>query len=290
MANRRQPFVAGQFYPARENDCRRELEQYTQYNSESAEPDGAPCVGIVPHAGWVFSGPTAGKVFRFIKDRITPETFILLGAAHRAFSRQPVLYPDGAWDTPLGPVAVDGQIASALADTSETPVLCDPALHDGEHSIEVQAPFIKFLFPDARIVPVLVPPGDTAATFGNAVGRVLEQNPGRVAVVASTDLTHYGHQYGFAPKGEGEEAHRWAKQVNDQRFIDAALSLDGNQILEDAVQYRNACGAGAAAAAVTAAKHVGARGGLLEHVTSHEVMPRGRPSMFVGYAGIVFCI
>ena len=208
---------------------------------------------------------------------------------HRAASRKPVLFGEGTWETPLGPVRASGAVADELARASETPVLCDPQLHDGEHSIEVQIPFIKHLFPDADIVPVLVPPGDSAVPFGRAVGAVIASAAGRVAAVASTDLTHYGFQYGFAPKGEGEAALQWVRDVNDKRFIDCALSLDGDKLIEDSIQYRNACGAGAAAAVVTAARAAGATGGaLLEYTTSHDIMPRGRPSLFVGYAGLVF--
>lgn len=290
MTKTRQPFAAGQFYPSRESDCRSEIDQYTQPLAENAAPHGAPVAGIAPHAGWVFSGATAGKVFRAIKNRSNPEIFIMLGAAHRAFTRTPVLYPGGAWNTPLGAVSVDEDAAAALADLATAPPLLDPDLHDGEHSIEVLVPFVKRLFPDARIVPVLVPPGPDAISFGDATGRFIKASGGRAVAVASTDLTHYGRQYGFAPKGEGEEAHRWAKQVNDMRFIDAALAFDADAMLDGAALHHNACGAGAAAAAVTAASRAGARNAaLLEHITSHEVMPRGRPSMFVGYAGIVFC-
>lgn len=289
MAYRRQPFVAGQFYPARDNDCRRDLERYTQCGVDAVPFEGTPCAGIVPHAGWVYSGATAGKVFRFFKEYANPEVFILLGAVHRAAARKPVIMSEGVWETPLGAVAVDQEVAAALESKSETPVINDARLHDGEHSIEVQIPFIQFLFPQARIVPVLVPPGASAVPFGAAAGSVVAASQGRAAVVASTDLTHYGFQYGFAPKGEGADALRWVRDVNDKRFIDDALALDGDKLLDDAAQYHNACGAGAAAAAVTAARSAGrTRGALLEYTTSHDVMPHGAPTLFVGYAGLIF--
>ena len=289
MAYQRQPFVAGQFYPARDSDCRGELERYTQCETGAVAFEGVPRAGIVPHAGWVYSGATAGKVFRFFKDHAGPEVFILLGAMHRAATRNPVIMSDGAWETPLGSVSVDQDVAAELESKSETPVVNDARLHDGEHSIEVQIPFIQFLFPQARIVPVLMPPGEAAVPFGRAVGEIVAASQGRVVAVASTDLTHYGFQYGFAPKGEGEDALRWVRDVNDKRFIDAAISLDGDKLLDDAAQYRNACGAGAAAAAVTAARCAGrTRGVLLEYTTSHDVMPRGAPTLFVGYAGLIF--
>ena len=227
---------------------------------------GPARVGIAPHAGWMFSGPTAGKVFRVFKDRSQPHVFILFSATHSSTSPHPVLYPEGQWDTPLGPVDVDADMA------------------------EVLVPFIKHLFPEARIVPVLVPPTEEATVFGRAAGRVMQDAGEHVCAVASTDLTHYGmHPYGFEPKGRGEDALQWVKQVNDRRFIDDALERNGEKILEHAARYRNACGAGAAAAAVTAAAQIGASGALLEYTTSHDVLPQGPPAQFVGYAGLVFC-
>ena len=290
MTTTRKMSWAGRFYPAREETCRRQLAVCTDYDASDVLEHASPLAGIVPHAGWDFSGPTAGKVFSYMKQYGAPQTFMLFGAVHRMAARSPVLYGAGAWDTPLGPLPVNNEIAAELAERCEESILNDPQLHDGEHSIEVQLPFIKFLFPDADIVPVLCPPEPGALALGRAAGELIKDHPaGRVVAVASADLTHYGHDYGFAPKGTGPEALEWVKQVNDKRFIDNATAFQAQQILDDAPRYHNTCGAGAAAAAVSAAEQAGSSGGvLLQYTTSHDVMPRGAPSLFVGYAGIVF--
>ena len=107
----------------------------------------------------------------------------------------------------------------------------------------------------------------------------------RVVVLGSTDLTHYGPNYGFAPNGHGPEAVKWVKEVNDKKFIDQALKLDGPGMLKAAQADQSACSAGGAVAAVAAAKAQGAqKAALIDYYTSYDVMPG---DSFVGYAGMV---
>ena len=106
-----------------------------------------------------------------------------------------------------------------------------------------------------------------------------------ILVFGSTDLTHYGPNYGFAPKGYGPEAVKWVKEVNDKHFVEAALKLDDSGMLKTAHEDQSACSAGGAVAAVAAAKAAGAhKAALIDYYTSYDVMPG---DTFVGYAGIV---
>ena len=106
-----------------------------------------------------------------------------------------------------------------------------------------------------------------------------------ILAFGSTDLTHYGSNYGFAPKGYGPEAVKWVKEVNDRKFIDLALKLDGPGMLKTAAEDQNACSAGGAVAAVAAAQAAGAtKAALIDYYTSYDVMPG---DSFVGYAGIM---
>jgi hypothetical protein len=108
-----------------------------------------------------------------------------------------------------------------------------------------------------------------------------------MCAIGSTDLTHYGPNYGFSPKGQGEAAERWVRDENDKPLIDQLLALDAATAVEHARANRSACCVGAAAAATAASKALGAtRGELLSYATSNDVRPGG--SSFVGYAGIVF--
>jgi AmmeMemoRadiSam system protein B len=164
-----------------------------------------------------------------------------------------------------------------------------PQRFQPDNTIELQMPFIREVWPQAKVVAVQVPPDQTAEAIGQwAAEKTREHNINAVAI-GSTDLTHYGANYGFTPKGSGEEAHRWSKEQNDRPFIDRLLKLDYKDAVDHALANHSACCAGAAAAAVAFAKSRGATAGrLIEHITSHEVESRGRPSMWVGYASIVY--
>jgi len=287
----RRAIVAGQFYPGRRESCIAELQQALVARSLPAELPDEIVGGIVPHAGWVFSGSLAALVFSAVKKRHERvDTFVLFGAAHSYFGQMPAIWAEGSWESPLGEVAVDEAFAAAVIKAEAA--VDDRSAHRMEHSIEVQLPFVQYLFADASIVPIVVPPNERAVRLGEVVGRIIEQaGDKKVVCIGSTDLTHYGPRYNFAPVGVGVQAIRWA-DANDRRFIDLALQLQPEPLLASAAEHRNACGAGAAAAAVAAARRLGKeRALLLAHTSSNEVMLRkmGTTSQeSVGYAAIIF--
>jgi AmmeMemoRadiSam system protein B len=193
--------------------------------------------------------------------------------------------------TPLGEIAVDEKLADALLKSG--PAVSDIRAHSSEHSIEVQVPFIQYLFAGAKILPIIVPPTEQAVSLGTKVGDIIgREHSKKIVCIGSTDLTHYGPRYGFVPMGTGSEALAWASTVNDQRFIDLALKLQSRELLASAAENCNACGPGAAAAAIAAAQQLGKTEGLLlAHTNSSDVMLRemGTTSLdSVGYAAIVF--
>ncbi len=274
---------ARQFYPG---DCKAQIEKFLEGYEV---PGGAmkAVAGIVPHAGWIFSGAVAAKVFKCIRVKMDPDTFILLGSVHTLGPTGNSLYAHGSWETPLGEVQIDEEVAERLLEFPGVDILEDAAAHEGEHSIEVQVPFIKYLCPDAKIVPVSVPSDDAHVT-GRKIGEAVSGIGKKIVVVGTTDLTHYGAAYGFTPFGRGDEARRLMRE-NDRRMIELALDMKSAEIREEAERNGNACGPGALAATVAAAGAMGAdKGYLLEYTTSYDVMPEGEFQMAVGYAGIVF--
>jgi AmmeMemoRadiSam system protein B len=288
----RKPVVAGQFYPARHDEC---VAQIDECLDAASLPESLPETivgGIVPHAGWTFSGVQAAMVFSAIKERHEKvSTFVLFGAAHGYFGDLPAVYEAGAWATPLGEAVVDEDLAEAVLGTGAA--ISSPGSHASEHSIEVQLPFIQHLFAGAKILPILTPPRERAVTLGAKVGELISRaERKKIVCIASTDLTHYGPRYGFTPMGMGKHALQWAQTVNDRKFIDLALKMEPQQLLTDAAENCNACGAGAAAAAIAAAKALGkTEGTLLAHTTSNEVMLKKMGTTCqdsVGYAAIVF--
>ena len=288
----RKPIVAGQFYPAQHHSCIHEINQCLDAGTLSDLLPETIAAGIVPHAGWTFSGPLAALVFAAIRQQHEKvHTFVICGAAHGYFGTAPALCGSGIWETPLGEAAIDEGLAEIVLSTGSA--VNNPEAHLCEHSIEVQVPFIQYLFAGARILPILVPPTDAAVTLGTHLGEIISrQEQKKIVCIGSTDLTHYGPRYGFTPKGTDKEALEWAEKVNDREFIDLALKLDAPELLANAAKNSNACGPGAAAATVAAAKRLGCQSGLLlAHTTSNQVMldKMGTSNAdAVGYAAIVF--
>jgi len=288
----RKPIVAGQFYPGQHDSCIDEINECIDARTLSEALPETIVAGIVPHAGWTFSGSLAALVFSAIKQQYEKvHTFVIFGAAHGYFGQSPAVYDRGSWMTPLGEVAIDEELADAVLSAGSA--VSDLSAHRAEHSIEVQVPFVQYLFGGAKILPILVPPRGQAVALGNSVGNVINKDEHRkIVCIGSTDLTHYGPRYGFTPMGVSADALRWADSVNDQKFIDLALKLEPERLLASAAENCNACGPGAAAAAIAAAKQIGSeRGLLLAHTNSNEIMLRkmGTTSAdSVGYAAIVF--
>jgi hypothetical protein len=285
MSNLTREPVAEAFY---RGDCSKQVDQFLEGFEPPGEP-AKPVAGVVPHAGWVFSGGVAAKVFASLRA-VSPEAFVLFGSVHRSGARTGAVYDTGEWSTPLGAVRVDTELATHLIERSEGLLIRDPGSHAGEHSIEVQLPMIKHLFPDAGIVPVAVTPCSAAAAVGKAVGAALMTWQTPVAVVGSSDLTHYGRNYDFAPWGTGAAARR-EMEANDRRVIDKMLALKADEIVAETEERSNACGGGAIAATLAAARALGAdKAALIEYTTSHDVTGDSAKSFdtAVGYAGAVF--
>jgi len=287
----RAPVVAGQFYPAGRDGCLEEIRACLASRPVSEPLPQSIVAGLVPHAGWTFSGDLAAMVFAAIrKQRPSVRTFIIFGTAHSYFAALPAVDDSESWRTPLGAAAIDAELRDALLDRRV--VVVDDQAHQYEHSIEVQVPFIQHLFPEAQILPVVVPPVETAIALGEAAAELARDPDRTVVCIGSTDLTHYGPRYGFTPMGRGSDGLQWASNVNDREFIDSAVALDAQRLLPTAIVKCNACGPGAAAAAIAAARKLGVKQGqLLAYTNSNEVMrskmaTTSRDS--VGYAAIVF--
>ncbi len=282
MMARRRPQAAGFYSRASRAWIERAL-----YNFEPPSLQTPPVAGVVPHAGWEFSGTVAARVFATIKKYSQPQTFIFFGTVHYGIPEN-ALYPRGSWMTPFGEVLIDERLGRRLLETAPGLVEPNEDAHDAEHSIEVQMPFLKYFFPEARALPISVLPDQRAPELGRKVAQLLTGEPAAI-IIGTTDLTHYGDPYFFTVAGYGADAHEWMKQ-NDARMIGLAASLDDEAIIPEAERNRNACGAGALAATVAAAKALHCKSGtVVAYRTSHDVSPDREFRMGVGYVGMVFC-
>ena len=288
--NVRQSACAGMFYKVSPESCRREAEQLV---ARGEVPDGLPdrlYGGIVPHAGWAYSGALAARTLKALLAGGDWRTVVLFGADHTGSVRAGEVYDAGAWRTPLGDACVDEPLARAVL-AAGGPCRANPDAHAAEHSIEVQVPFLQVLAPAAAILPIAVPPSSEAVEIGRAVAAAIGERAGEVCIVGSTDLSHHGGHFP-APGGHGEVGERWTRE-NDRRMIDLIEAMDADAVGGEARRHMNACGAGAIAATIAACQALGAEKGiLLEYTNSytivHERYPYELDDTTVGYASIVF--
>jgi AmmeMemoRadiSam system protein B len=282
---RKKAAFAGTWYPDSAHACQQAIQTFLK---ETLPPDkGRVVAGIVPHAGWVFSGSIA---CRTIAALVPPEkspsvdTIVLFGA-HMHRQSEPFIMTSGLIDTPLGDIEVDGQLVDALCDNISIRKR-SPGRFVDENTLEVQYPFIKYFFPDARIVVCGVAPSFFAPIIGTMAvdtARALNKN---IRVIGSTDMTHYGPNFGFEPAGVGRDAVQWVMTTNDAAAIRAMESMDAKAILSEGLAHHNMCCPGAVAATAAAAKKMGAvRARVLGYATSFDKNPS---DSFVGYAGILY--
>ena len=278
---RRLPAQAGTFYPDTEGALRTQIEQSFLH---PLGPRAIPTIPgtrnqkllglIVPHAGYTYSGPVAAHSYYNLAQAGIPESIIILGPNHTGLGSGVSTMTEGEWSTPLGDVPVDSGLAKEIVDSSGIVDVEDEA-HKKEHSIEVQLPFLQFIYPRRfKFVPVCMMLQDlqTSLELGEAVARAAEKHG--AMVLASSDWTHYEPQ---------QQA-----QSKDRKAIEEALRMDEKRFQETIEENSvSACGYGPVTAMIHAAKLRGSkRGKLLSYQTSGDTA--GDKSSVVGYAAASF--
>jgi AmmeMemoRadiSam system protein B len=277
----RRPTVASQFY---EGDAEKLKAQIRACFLHRLGPKKIPetnfhihprnIVGLIcPHAGYLYSGPVAANAFYELAVDGKPDTVVLLGPNHTGYGSGLALMREGVWRTPLGDVEVDSGIADAILN--ETSVVdIDEVAHRYEHSIEVQLPFLQFLYGNAfKIVPIcfLMQDYDSAEEIGRALVEALDAT--NTVVIASSDMTHY-------------EPAKFAT-AKDQAALKAVAAMDAErfyQIVE--AQNITACGYAPITSLITYGIGVNAKASLLSYHNSGDIT--GDHSSVVGYAAVSF--
>jgi AmmeMemoRadiSam system protein B len=273
---------AGSWYPASAGECERQIERFLEKDI-GIELEKDPVGVIVPHAGWVYSGGIACRAISLLTRSPKPDTIVVFGMHLHPGATPRIAVSEGI-ETPFGVLEVDGKLGRELIDRfsfrEET-----ARNFSQDNTIELQLPFIKYLFKDTKILPVGVPPSPVALEIAGAVVEIAAAPGRRIAVVGSTDLTHYGANFRLTHYGTGDNAHSQVRENEDRRIIDRMLAMDPMPVIEEALDSQNACCSGAVAAAIAAGKALGATTArLTEYATSYDVSPG---DSFVGYAGIV---
>jgi len=270
------------WYPFDEKDCRREIASYLEGWSPSHLPPTYGRGGILPHAGWFFSGKLATRVFYSLSLKSKVEAVVLYGG-HLSTTDLPRIMTEDACETPVGDVEIHTsfvkELMKAVDMRKESPT-------SGDNTIEIQLAMVKYFFPETKLVAIRSPRSLEAKELGKKVAEISKKEGISILAIGSTDLTHYGPNYGFAKKGVGPASVEWVKKENDRGFIDRALRLDAEGALKHALENDSACSAGAAVSAMATCQALGSeKGTLLDYYTSYDIMP---DDSFVGYAGILY--
>jgi AmmeMemoRadiSam system protein B len=207
----------------------------------------------------MFSGPGAAHAYLHLAEEAKPETIVIIGPNHTGWGSPISMMNEGGWETPLGIVPIDEDLAKELFHSSDI-IDVNESAHIREHSIEVQLPFLQYIYGDFKIIPICMGYQDleTSTEVGNALAKVLKNKES--LIIASTDLTHQESQ---------ESATR-----KDKMIINAILEMDEKKLQDSVKQHRiTTCGYGPMSTAIVASRQLGAKKAeLLSYHTSGDII------------------
>ena len=271
----RMPAVSGTFYAGTARELEKQIERC--YKHELG-PGAIPQINskgpraivalVVPHAGYVYSGPVAAHAYKELVNDGIFDTAVILGPNHSGYGTAVSLWPKNAWKTPLGEVNINEKFARKLLGGI---IKADEIAHVYEHSVEVQLPWLRYHYKEIKIVPISMLAQDIETA--RAVGKAISQAGNNIIIIASSDFTHY-------------EPHPIATE-KDKSMIEAIINLDEEELYKRRELLNcTMCGYGPVASAIVAAKEMGAKtANLLKYATSGDIT--GDFSQVVGYGSIV---
>jgi AmmeMemoRadiSam system protein B/AmmeMemoRadiSam system protein A len=264
----RSAWAAGKYYPDSPDELREMMSEMIHEEAVKQEVIGM----VLPHAGYIYSGPVVGEVLSRV---VLKDTAIVIGPSHTGNGKPQSIMTEGTWETPFGNVEIDSELAKKILESSEY-LEEDERAHRMEHSIEVQLPFLQYLKPDIRLVPIVLGYDRNEGVYkevGRAIAAAIKALGREAVIIASSDMTHY-------------ESQEVARQ-KDMEAAEAVLDLDEDELVKRVREFNiTMCGYATAVSLITAAKELGARGAeLVRYQTSGDVT--GDYSAVVGYAGII---
>ncbi|MDH7564615.1 MAG: AmmeMemoRadiSam system protein B [Candidatus Bathyarchaeota archaeon] len=281
MVKVRHPCQAGAFYERTHHALKQQIEECFLHESgprklpKISEDSISKIVGLVcPHAGYMFSGPVAAHAYYELALDGTPEIVVIFGPNHTGYGSGLAIMNEGVWRTPLGDVEIDQKVADEIVKEARI-VDVDDSAHQLEHSIEVQLPFLQYLYGSSfKLVPIcfLMQDLTSATEVGQAVAKAVAAR--NAVIIASSDMTHYMPQK--------------IAESNDRMALEAVEAMNKERFYS-VIESRNisACGYGPIATLISAAKVLGVKEAkLLCYKTSGDVI--GDYSQVVGYAAVCF--
>ncbi len=292
----RRAIVAGSFYPTNKEALEKQIKESFLGN---LGPKSLPSkIGkgkifgvIVPHAGYVYSGQCAAHAYKAIAESEKPDTFVILGTNHTGYAESGFAVSSQDFETPLSIVRNDKEFSELLISAKKTrfsigETAGDKMAHQYEHSIEVQLPFLQFIFQDKfKIVPIIcqIRSYESYEEFAKLLVGTVRKLKRKICIIASSDFTHFGMNYGFFPFSIDIKESLYKL---DRDAINSVLKFKTTNFLEKA-EKTTICGAGAIASCIEICKQLKSKKAeLLKYYTSGDIS--GDYNNAVGYASIEF--
>ena len=253
----REPVAADRLYPAEAERCHKAI--LTNLNDLALPPQSTRrgLGGIVPHGAWSEVGAVMAEIWRRLSLQDHPDVVIMFGGAHTTQIRQASMFGSGRWETPCGALRVDDRLADRLLGHTNL-IADDVHAHEGEDSLEVHAPFVAHLFPNARILPILVPAIEDATEVGEAVARTLDIYQYRAIVVGAASVKCGGPSQSGAPAVVEDIESRKSSRGTPGNIVEHILGLRARDLVADPVGADSVCCVGAMAATIRAVVSLGA--------------------------------
>jgi len=269
--NIRKPVIAGSWYPGDPGVLTRDIKEYLK--KVPGNGVGGRVVGLIsPHAGYLYSGQIAAHGYKLIQGQRF-DSVIVIGPSHRSSFRGASVYNNGGFETPLGVVPVDADLADRIIAHGGS-IAFYPQAHLQEHSIEIQIPFLQVVLGQFSFVPIVMGDQDRRACqeLAEAIFKAIKGK--NVLVVGSSDLSHF-HSYDKAVK-------------LDRRVVDLVQEMDTDGLIRELESGScEACGGGPMAVTMLVARKLGSTGGkVLKYANSGDVT--GDMGRVVGYLSAAF--
>ncbi len=276
MVKKRSAAHAGSFYPGKKEDLVKTIEWSFMHEIGpgrlpiARNREKSSVAYMVPHAGYIYSGPVAAHSYMKIAEGGKPSVFVIAGPNHTGLGENASIWKEGYWETPLGEVEVDSEVSKLLVENTRY-FSFDENAHLYEHSVEVQIPFLQYIFGEIKVVPIVIKlqNPEVSRDLGEALYKISKENGVDLVYIASSDMNHYDPHEETLKKDEIA-----LKEIEE-------LDLDG--LYKALEKYGiSMCGPGPVGAMLTLGKRLAYRCKILKHATSGDMT--GEKNWVVGYA------
>ncbi len=295
----RKAVVAGQFYQKEKDELLEQIEscfkhklgkKLSKTKAKSKSNSKSNFIGLIsPHAGYVYSGPCATHGFAFISKTNLPETIILLGPNHTGNAQAEFSLSLESFETPLGIIKNNEELGKELIKISNGLIQHDETAHKSEHSLEVQLPFLQYIYQRAKkelkIIPLIISTQDydKCIKVASLLSSIIKKDS-CIGIIASSDFTHYGPGYGFMPFSYNKETKKNLYDL-DKKAITEVLNLNPEAFFQKAIKT-TICGFAPIVVLTELSRILKKQAKLLKYYTSGDIS--NDYSSAVGYGSIAF--